>query len=298
MPFDRKTQPPSCSQPLSQRSFARRVEDLLQAICEDLPQVDTIATCIDLGDYTQVRIGVLRRAATLYLPARTRHAMQTILFESADAAKKALQEWRDINDVTLDFIAERRRAMKGRHESLERENASSSGKIPAATPPGAFAPVVKLHHADPAFIPARAHDGDAAFDLRAFLPKTAKVIRHPSGHDIQIMPIKAGETVKVPTGLTIAVPPGYELQVRPRSGASLRGMFLIPNSPGTVDSGYRSEIQIIVHALQDFVIEHGDRIAQAVIAPIALPTFVPVANVSDLGVTERGAGGFGSTGTK
>lgn len=300
MTFDSSTRPPSCPRPLHQRSFVRRVEDLLQAICEDRPHGDIIGACTDLGDYNQVRIGVLRRAAITYLPDRTHRAIQSILFGTADAAKACLKEWHDINDEALDFIAERRRAMKSREDCLAHKTNSvrPPEQIPAATPPGMFAPDIKVHHPDPAFIPVRAHFGDSGFDLRAFLPETAERIRHPAGHDVRIMSIKAGETVKVPTGLTVAVPLGYELQVRPRSGASLRGTFLIPNSPGTVDSGFRSEIQVIVHALQDFVIEQGDRIAQAVIAPVALPTLVPVADVADLGTTERGAGGFGSTGAK
>jgi dUTP pyrophosphatase len=300
MTFDSSTRPPSCPRPLHQRSFARRVEDLLQAICEERPHGDVIGACTDLGDYNQARIGVLRRAAITYLPDRTHRAIQRILFGTADAAKACLKEWHDINDEALDFIAERRRAMKSREDCLAHKTkpVSPPEQIPAATPPGMFAPDIKVHHPDPAFIPVRATAGAAGFDLRAYLPDSTEAARHPDGVVVPCMTIKAHDTVIVPTGLSIAIPPGFEMQIRPRSGASLKGRFLIPNSPATIDSDWRGVTGVIVHALQDFVIEHGDRIAQAVIAPVALPTLVPVADVADLGTTERGVGGFGSTGVK
>ena len=107
--------------------------------------------------------------------------------------------------------------------------------------------------------------------------------------------IKAGERVLLPTGLSFAIEPGYEVQVRPRSGLSLKTNLLVVNSPGTVDADYRGEIKIIMGNLgsEDYVVKHGDRIAQMVIAPILQAKFEIV---NELDETDRGAGGFGSTG--
>ncbi|NBR94819.1 MAG: dUTP diphosphatase [Proteobacteria bacterium] len=111
----------------------------------------------------------------------------------------------------------------------------------------------------------------------------------------QPMVIKAGEIVLVPTGLAIALQEGYEAQVRPRSGLALKNGITVLNSPGTIDSDYRGEISVILinHSKQDFIITNGLRIAQLVIAQYA---FAKIIEVDDLGTTQRGEGGFGSTG--
>jgi len=99
----------------------------------------------------------------------------------------------------------------------------------------------------------------------------------------------------IPTGLRIALPRGYEAQVRPRSGlAALYGITCL-NSPGTIDSDYRGEIKVILINLGEeaFTVEHGQRIAQLVVAPVARAAFSPT---PDLEGTSRGSGGFGSTG--
>jgi dUTP pyrophosphatase len=123
----------------------------------------------------------------------------------------------------------------------------------------------------------------AGADLRACFPDRADFI------------IKPGKRVLVPTGLSFEIEPGYEVQVRPRSGLSLKTNLLVVNSPGTIDADYRGEVMIILGNFgdEDEIIKHGDRIAQMVISPITQATFEVVNVLSD---TERGAGGFGSTG--
>ncbi|MET0405123.1 MAG: dUTP diphosphatase [Cystobacter sp.] len=99
----------------------------------------------------------------------------------------------------------------------------------------------------------------------------------------------------VPTGLSVALPPGFEAQVRPRSGLALRHGITLLNSPGTVDADYRGEVQVVLVNLssEPFTLQRGERIAQLVVAPVSRATLVE-AHVLD--VTERGDGGFGSTG--
>lgn len=173
---------------------------------------------------------------------------------------------------------------------------------------------IKRLHPD-AVIPKYAHEGDAGFDLVA----------------VEDVVVEPGETAKVPTGIAIELPPGYELQVRPRSGISLRTKLRVVL--GTVDAGYRGEIGVIVdniaqkeyycrgknqelgvlydenaigidgresvtgksHPAGTCIIRKGDRIAQGVIAPVSTADFVEVEKLSD---TTRGNGGFGSTGVK
>jgi len=103
------------------------------------------------------------------------------------------------------------------------------------------------------------------------------------------------ERCAVPTGIAIEIPPGYEGQVRPRSGRALREGLTLLNTPGTIDSDYRGEIQVIVVNLgsEPVSIEPGDRIAQLVIAPVSRVEFVEVEELDD---THRGGGGFGHTG--
>lgn len=129
-------------------------------------------------------------------------------------------------------------------------------------------------------LPRYATEGAAGLDLRAAL-----------GGRLVLGP---GERALIPTGLRFAVPAGYEAQVRPRSGLALRHGIVLPNSPGTIDSDYRGEVQVILWNAgpEPFAIERGDRIAQLVIAPVAHVEL----EESALDETPRGAGGFGSTG--
>lgn len=107
--------------------------------------------------------------------------------------------------------------------------------------------------------------------------------------------IAPGERALVPTGLAVALPPGHELQIRPRSGLALRHGVTLPNAPGTIDEDYRGEIKVIVlnAGREPFVVERGMRIAQAVLAPVLR---IAWQEVDALEETDRGAGGFGSTG--
>lgn len=99
----------------------------------------------------------------------------------------------------------------------------------------------------------------------------------------------------MPTGLVLEIPGGWEGQVRPRSGLALRHGVTVLNSPGTIDSDYRGEVKVILvnHGREPFIIGHGDRIAQLVLAPVEVVEWKEAENLGD---SERGAGGFGSTG--
>lgn len=133
-------------------------------------------------------------------------------------------------------------------------------------------------------LPAYATSGAAGADLRANFPDRGAVTLGP------------GKRVLIPTGLRLAIPDGFEVQIRPRSGLALKHGITLPNSPGTIDSDYRGPLGVIVMNAGDapFVVAHGDRIAQMIVAPVVQARFT----VSDsLGDTARGAGGFGSTGT-
>lgn len=127
--------------------------------------------------------------------------------------------------------------------------------------------------------------GAAGLDIAACLPEGTECVV-----------LKPGATAVVPTGWAIAVPPGYEAQARPRSGLASRHGVTLPNAPGTIDSDYRGEVKIPLINLgrEEFLVVHGMRIAQIVIAPVVQAA---VREVADLEETTRGAGGFGSTGT-
>jgi len=143
-----------------------------------------------------------------------------------------------------------------------------------------------LDHFDPSFeLPFYATEGAAGADVRASLPEKKSLV------------IKPGERVLVPTGLCFEIPLGFEVQVRPRSGLSLKSPLLIVNAPGTVDCDYRGEVQVIVgnFGTDSYVIEHGLRLAQLIVAPVTQVKYVAS---KELGDTQRGTGGFGSTGTK
>lgn len=104
-----------------------------------------------------------------------------------------------------------------------------------------------------------------------------------------------GERKLIPTGLQMAIPVGLEAQIRPRSGLAIKHGITMLNSPGTIDADYRGEVKVIAinHGSETFVINHGDRIAQVVIAPVVQVDSIEVKELDD---TVRGEGGFGSTG--
>jgi len=139
---------------------------------------------------------------------------------------------------------------------------------------------VKIKKLDPnAIVPTYAHNTDACFDLCSLV-------------DGEIFP---GDRKLVKTGIAIELPEGYELQVRPRSGLAYKQGVTVLNAPGTVDAGYRSDVGVILinTGERTFEFNAGDRIAQACVKPIYHAVFELV---EELGVTDRGEGGFGSTG--
>jgi len=159
-------------------------------------------------------------------------------------------------------------------------------------------PVLKLNQF--AVLPSYAHEHDAGMDVY-------------SSEDVLLLP---GETKLIPTGLSAAIPEGYEAQIRPRSGISLKTMLRIPNSPGTIDAGYRDQICIIMHNASflptdrddltpltidekynrhgAYLIRRGDKIAQMVFAGIVHARLITVSTLDGLGTDRQG--GFGSTG--
>lgn len=137
---------------------------------------------------------------------------------------------------------------------------------------------IKRLHPDAA-LPAYAHASDAGMDLC-------------SVEDLVIPP---GGRALVHTGLVFLLPPQTEAQVRPRSGLALKKGVTVLNTPGTIDAGYRGEVGVILANFgeEPFAVKKGDRIAQVVVAPVTQPAIVEVAEIDE---TDRGAGGFGSTG--
>jgi dUTP pyrophosphatase len=134
-------------------------------------------------------------------------------------------------------------------------------------------------------LPAYETDGASGMDLRANLETPLTLL--------------SGKKAIIPTGMFIEIPTGLEMQIRPRSGLAAKHGITVLNSPGTIDSDYRGEIKVILinHGEEDFVINHGERIAQAVIAPVIFKTIVTLNKVDELSSdTNRGTGGFGSTG--
>lgn len=133
---------------------------------------------------------------------------------------------------------------------------------------------------DEAKLPVFKKHGDAGADLES----------------IEDTIIKAHETKAIGTGIVLEIPVGYEGQIRSRSGLALQGLFVL-NAPGTIDSGYRGEVKVILHNINnsDFVVCKGDRIAQLVVHEVCPTSFEIVSSVSQ---TERGEDGFGSTGVK
>lgn len=139
---------------------------------------------------------------------------------------------------------------------------------------------IKKLHQD-AYIPKYQTSGAAGFDI----------------HSIENITITSGESKLIKTGLGMAIEDGYELQIRPRSGLALKNGITVLNTPGTIDSDYRGEIMVLLinHSKQDFVIAKGDRIAQGVISKVYQADFIEVSELDD---TQRGSGGFGSSGIK
>jgi len=150
------------------------------------------------------------------------------------------------------------------------------------TAPAVLVRVERLAHGSDLPLPAYATPGAAGLDLRAAV-----------AGELRLGP---GERVAVPTGFRIEIPPGYEGQVRPRSGLALRHGVTVANAPGTIDSDYRGEVAVLLVNLsqEPFAIRRGERVAQLVVAPVAR---VLLEEALSLAVTERGEGGFGSTGS-
>ena len=136
----------------------------------------------------------------------------------------------------------------------------------------------------------------------AGLPLPDYATEHAAGMDLIAaidapLSLAPGAHGLVPTGIAIALPPGFEAQIRPRSGLAAKNAVTVLNAPGTIDADYRGEIKAILinHGKADFVIERGMRVAQMIVAPV---TRVAWTETDDLDETARGAGGFGSTGTR
>jgi len=132
------------------------------------------------------------------------------------------------------------------------------------------------------------------------LPVPGYMSVHAAGADLcaavrEQLTLLPGARALVPTGFSIALPPGYEAQVRPRSGLAIRSGITCLNSPGTIDADYRGEVRVVLanFGTEPFVIRRGDRIAQIVVAPVSRASFEIV---DELPPTQRGDGGFGSTG--
>ena len=139
--------------------------------------------------------------------------------------------------------------------------------------------VKRLAHGEGLALPAYATSGSAGMDV-------------VSAEDVTIAP---GARHAVVTGLSVAIPQGFEIQVRPRSGLAFKHGITVPNTPGTIDSDYRGELRVLLinHGSEDFAIARGDRVAQLVLAPVVQAAW---SEVEELDATQRGAGGFGSTG--
>lgn len=135
--------------------------------------------------------------------------------------------------------------------------------------------------------PEYATNGSSGFDLRANLDSPVRI--HPHGVKI------------IPTGLYFEIPENFEIQVRPRSGLAAKNFVTVLNTPGTIDADYRGEIKVILinHSNTAYVVNHGDRIAQGVLATVTAKNVVNLTKVNKISTdTERGSGGFGSTGIK
>ena len=132
-------------------------------------------------------------------------------------------------------------------------------------------------------LPKYETEGSSGLDLAANTDKQIKIL--------------PGKSEIIPTGLAVAIPKNFEIQIRPRSGLAAKNQISVLNTPGTIDADYRGELKVILINLSDkiFVVEKGLRIAQMVLCPVVKAT---LKEVTELENTERGSGGFGSTGIK
>tara|TARA_B100002051_G_C16659745_1_gene598473 strand:+ start:474 stop:914 length:441 start_codon:yes stop_codon:yes gene_type:complete len=132
-------------------------------------------------------------------------------------------------------------------------------------------------------LPKYETDGSSGLDLAAYTDKQIKIL--------------PGKSEIISTGLAVAIPKNFEIQIRPRSGLAAKSQISVLNTPGTIDADYRGELKVILINLSDkvFVVEKGLRIAQMVLCPVVKATLKEVTNLEN---TERGSGGFGSTGIK
>jgi dUTP pyrophosphatase len=146
--------------------------------------------------------------------------------------------------------------------------------------------VFLLPHGRSLPLPSRATPHAAGMDLRAAIPEG------------ECWEIKPREWRLLPTGLIMAIPEGYEAQVRPRSGLALKHGITVLNAPGTIDADYRNEVMVVLinHGPATFEVRRGERIAQILFAPVTACEWHPVAQAESLGSTDRGLGGYGSTG--
>jgi dUTP pyrophosphatase len=144
--------------------------------------------------------------------------------------------------------------------------------------------VMRLPHSEGLALPELQTAGAAGLDLQAALNESEELLLKPL------------ERALVPTGLALQIPHAFEVQIRPRSGLAFKHGVTVLNSPGTIDADYRGEIKVLLINLgaEPFVINRGLRIAQMVVAPV---TQVELVEVAQLDTSDRGAGGFGSTGT-
>ena len=118
-----------------------------------------------------------------------------------------------------------------------------------------------------------------------------------AAHINENVEIKPGSTAIIPTGIAVSIPKNFEIQIRPRSGLAAKNQLSVLNTPGTIDADYRGELEVILINLssKSFLVENGARIAQMVLCPVVKANLKEVKTLDD---TERGSGGFGSTGTK
>ena len=146
--------------------------------------------------------------------------------------------------------------------------------------------IARLDHGQGLTLPEYQTPHAAGMDLLAALPEAEPLTLAPL------------QRAAVPCGFAMALPPGYEAQIRPRSGLALKFGLSMPNAPGTIDADYRGEIKVLLINLgtDPIILTRGMRIAQMVIAPVIQATWKPVDHVDDLPTSDRGTGGFGSTG--
>lgn len=155
-----------------------------------------------------------------------------------------------------------------------------------------MAPVIKILFEDWADrdlpLPSYETSGAAGADIRANLPPDQRA----AGFTLSPM-----QRAICPTGLRVEIPPGFEMQIRPRSGLATRHGITLPNTPGTIDSDYRGPLGVALINLgtEPYTIQHGDRVAQMIVAPVVQAQFAVVEALTE---TARGGGGFGSTGKR